>query len=505
MTEAPRYFFEHAHQWARAAWRRRYVIALPIVFAPFIGLAVGLIAPERYEARMTVLVQEAAKLNPFLQDLTVTTNLKARMDALTVLLHSRHVLSGVALDLGWIHDETEEDDRARAISLLSERLSVRLVGTELIELRYRAPEPERMDEVLSLVASRFLEQVLAPEKSSISDSVVFLRRRLDMQRGELAKAERILAEFKAEHASELPELLGANVRRLTELRAKLGERQTALAGAKAGLESLRLKLARTNPVVGAIEEAIVQSSAELTLLSSRYTERHSKVRTARRKLARLREERRKLVNAAQELKSEDIERLWNIATVVPSSSDATVQPLLISQFEQLQAARGRVASLEQEMASLEQATGDLEARFAGRAEVEERLMALDRNVRVKRELHESLMKRFEMARVTRDLSRFESAERVKIIDEPSVPTASSNPSLLVFIATGLLAGIALGSGLALVLELLDNTVYRREQVERILGTRLLSRIPVLPNEGFATDGRGMAGAPALVVNGVLHG
>jgi hypothetical protein len=44
---------------------------------------------------MSILIQEPGKLNPFLEDLTVKTNLKDRMEALRALLTSRHVLVGV--------------------------------------------------------------------------------------------------------------------------------------------------------------------------------------------------------------------------------------------------------------------------------------------------------------------------------------------------------------------------------------------------------------------------
>jgi uncharacterized protein involved in exopolysaccharide biosynthesis len=81
-----------------AGWRRRYLIATPILVMPILATISGFFAPKTFEARTTLLVQEPAKLNPFLNDLAVGTNVKDRMPALSALLHSRHVLDKVLID-----------------------------------------------------------------------------------------------------------------------------------------------------------------------------------------------------------------------------------------------------------------------------------------------------------------------------------------------------------------------------------------------------------------------
>jgi len=48
-----------------------------------------------------------------------------------------------------------------------------------------------------------------------------------------------------------------------------------------------------------------------------------------------------------------------------------------------------------------------------------------------------------------------------------------------FLLGGLVGGIALGAGLAVVAESLDSSLRRRDQVEKALNLALLSRIPML--------------------------
>jgi len=49
-----------------AAWRRRYLIVTPMLVLPVLGGIAGHFAPKTYETKMTILIQEPGKLNPFL-------------------------------------------------------------------------------------------------------------------------------------------------------------------------------------------------------------------------------------------------------------------------------------------------------------------------------------------------------------------------------------------------------------------------------------------------------
>ena len=59
--------------WLITAWRQRYLIVVLLVFFPIVGTTVGYMRADRFESKMTILVQEAAKHNPFLEDFAVET------------------------------------------------------------------------------------------------------------------------------------------------------------------------------------------------------------------------------------------------------------------------------------------------------------------------------------------------------------------------------------------------------------------------------------------------
>ena len=99
------------HLWLHSAWRNRYLTFALITLMPLAGILIGSLKTDVYESKMTILIQESAKHNPILEDLAVQTRIKDRIKALDALLHSRHVLLGVSIDLGLVSKDTPVQDR----------------------------------------------------------------------------------------------------------------------------------------------------------------------------------------------------------------------------------------------------------------------------------------------------------------------------------------------------------------------------------------------------------
>ncbi|RED43789.1 hypothetical protein [Aestuariispira insulae] len=464
--------------WLQTAWSYRYPIAILMVVFPIIGFAVGMVRPKTYQSSMTILIQEAAKHNPFLEDLAVETRLKDRISALDALLHSRHVLLGVAVDLEWINEETSLKEREDLIKTLSESLKLRLIGEELVELHYQQREQEGIDKVLVAVAQRFMDKVLAPERSAIDGSVRFLEEQIKQSATALATSEEALGQFMSKHADSLPDLHPGNVRRLAEMELALAERRTALEGARARYESLIGRLSQTNPVVSRIEMEVISLSAELADLRSRYTDAHSKVQSVKRKLDRLKNERASLLANAPKLTMEEVEQMWTAAAKsLPAESG--MEFLLVAQVEQLQEAKSEIADLERQSKTLEKEVATLDQLVVDFGSIEKQLRQLRSDVEVKRDIHERLMERAEMARVTGALGQFEAPERVKIIDNPTVPTRPSGLPAIVFAVLGWFGSLGLSAGLIGFSEVSNTALRTRQELADLTGLPVLARVPHL--------------------------
>ena len=457
------------------AWRRRYLIITPIILLPIMGFVVGKSVPKQYQAHTSMLIQETAKMNPFLEDLAVSSMLEERISALQTLLHSRHILSSVATERGLIDETMTTDERDRQMEKLSSALNVSMLGKELIRIDYKSSKPDDIKAILESVSAHFIEQLLAPERSSITDSAAFLSKSLEDRRQELDAAEQALADYKSEHGSELPELYGRNMERLVELQQLLSEKQAELVGAEQSLNSIDKQLSQTNPVLGRIEEQIVNIRSDLVLLRTQYTDSHSSVQAALRKLKSLEHERQQVLQQGEH--QIDANQMWQIASQTATTEKSNDSTLLVSQLQLLQEQRSRYTSLDKEVERLQEMVDELEAKTADFGKHEQMLLKLDRDLKVKRKLYDELLERYEMARVTGSLGKFEETKRVRVIDQPFTPTVPNNLPIVVFVVGGVFAGLALGIGLATMLELMDNTIRRREQVEKLVGVPVLSRLP----------------------------
>lgn len=466
------------------AWRRRYVILIPVFIMPVLGLLVGSMSSKQFSSHTSMLIQETAKMNPFLEDLAVSAMLKERIDALKTLLHSRHILGLVALERELLDEESSPEKHDEVIEKLSDSLSLQMSGKDLIRIDYNSDSPDDMKENLEAISKHFVEQLLAPERSSMADTSNFLSQHLEHRQQELTKSEVALAEFKNKHSAELPELHLTNIARLAKLKQRLAEREAEFSGASKKLGSIDQQLSKTNPVLGRIEEKIVTIQGELALLKARYTNKHSRIQGALRNLKRLQEER--LIIISERKPNTDIDQLWVIANSTSITSDNAVQPLLISQLENLQLVRSEVDGLQEEISSLKKMTNELEEQTSRYGENETEYSKLERDIQVKRDLYDDLLIRHEKAHITRSLGIFEQDKRIKIIDQPFTPTAPDNIQTYLFVIAGVIGGLLIGCGVATILELSDTTLRRRDHLEAIAGVLVISRIPPITFENGET-------------------
>lgn len=464
------------HTLLSAAWRRRYMIVVPMMLFPLCGYFIGSASPKKFVSHTSMLIQETAKMNPFLEDFAVSAMLKERMAALETLLHSRHILGSVAEDLQLVDETSESYQRDQVIAQLSSRLSMQMAGKDLIRIDLRGDDPSTMKATLEAVSRHFIEQLLAPERSSIRDSSSFLSQHLAERRKELDIAEEALAVFKNQNAQTLPELHPSNIAQLSKLKETLAEKEAELAGVIKSMGSLNEQISKTNPIIGRIEEKIVNIRSELALLRARYTNEHSKVQAALRKLRRLESERKSLLeNSDFKLNSEQI---WDIASLSKSSEEGQ-QVLMVSQLENLQNARSKVDGLSEETERLRAMVEKLERVVTSYGAQEHKLNQLMRDLKIKRDLYGELLQRYEMAQVTGSLGEFEENKRIKVIDLPYTPSAPINLPPIIFVIAGVFGGLFLGAGFALVVELCDTTLRTRARFQEMTGLPVISRIPPL--------------------------
>lgn len=455
-------------------WHYRYTIVLPMLILPIGGVFIGTSLPKQYTTHTSMLIQETAKMNPFLEDFSVSTLLEERIGALKTLLHSRHILTSVAEDMGIVNGTTSAYERDAVIRQLSTKLKLSVISKDVYKLEYKDNNPKYMENTLAIASRYFIDELLTPERSSISGSENFLATQIEKNLLDLSVAEKKLAIFKDTHPNELPEYHKVNVAQLAQLKQDFSEKSAELAGEKKRLGGLSEQLSATNPIISGIEDKIIQKQSQLTSLHTRYTKEHSSIKRLMRELDQLKNERKKILASTKKI--DNIKNLWVMVNNL-SEIDPGELTLLMSQLQTLQENQGNVAHLEEQTKYLKKSITLLEEKLRDMGSREQELKALMRNIVVKQSLHNDLLKRYEMAKITGSLSKFESQDRVKIIDRPYTPTRPTNPPVILFVVAGLFAGLALGIGCAIIGEVTNSRVRRTDQILSIIEDCMIIHLP----------------------------
>jgi uncharacterized protein involved in exopolysaccharide biosynthesis len=174
MTDAAPSLIDILKRTLDAAWRRRYLICVPIAAMVPISILASRVAPRVYEAKTILVLQDTSKENPFLTDYAIGLNVKDRFAALTSLLGSEHILLSVLKELGEVKDGDDPSGVALKIRDFASAISLKLTGNDLLELHLKGSKPLGLGRKLDAVTKHFLMQLLSPEQSRLRDTQTFL-------------------------------------------------------------------------------------------------------------------------------------------------------------------------------------------------------------------------------------------------------------------------------------------------------------------------------------------
>ena len=142
-----------------------------------------------------------------------------------------------------------------------------------------------------------------------------------------------------------------------------------------------------------------------------------------------------------------------------------------------QAIKATKEKLNNEIVMLQQQADNLTNKISLEADVTRELASLERDLSVNTTLYHDLLNRHEMAKVTGELGRFEEPEKIKIIDRAFTPIRASNMPFAVFVVLGMVIGLVVGCAIAIIAEVLDDTIWHESQISAIAKLDVICRIP----------------------------
>jgi uncharacterized protein involved in exopolysaccharide biosynthesis len=127
--------------------------------------------------------------------------------------------------------------------------------------------------------------------------------------------------------------------------------------------------------------------------------------------------------------------------------------------------------------------------------VEEQYKVLTRDYTTAADFYNDLLKKRSESAMTASLRQTTNTDRFRVLDPPDLPAGPSFPVPLYFVLGGLVMGLAIGLGIALIREALDKTLRTEKDVDALLQIPTLVLIPSV--EAFS-NGHTRRSNPALI-------
>jgi capsular exopolysaccharide synthesis family protein len=349
---------------------------------------------------------------------------------------------------------------APAVAAFRSRMIVEPVrGSRLVNLRFNAYDPRLAAQVANAVAQTYIEQALEFRYTTSSEATGWLTDRVEDQKKRVEDAEKALQEYREkekivnieERQSLVDQKLSALTAAAITARTDRINRETLYNQMRA-LPSSQLEtfpIVLSNPLVQQLRARIGELQRERERLSESYGEKHPE-----------------MVRAATELRSTEEKLRSEMQNVVRSvESD-------------YRTAAQQEANLQANLEATKQEALDLNRKAIS-------YNVLKREVEANQQLFRELVGRTKEAGLESELR----STNIRIVEKAQVPVHPVQPQKMRNYQLALLLGLALGIGLCVLFEHLDNTYKTPEDIKNHLGLPFLGMVPDAAPKAAPAQGR----------------
>lgn len=463
----------------RMLWRQRRILIVCTLVGALIGLFITLLITPIFQARSTIRIEaramevvEGGQLDPY-YDLRYYDRYA---NTLSAVLTSRQMAEEVAENLNVVNDpafferqgvevptaESPALTQKRRLNVATGMLSRNVSMTNerdnnIAYIEFRSEDPELAAEIANTYAASFVTNQATRRSSSYDYARKALEQQIAETRDLLTQSERESLAYasrnrivdamsptsdKEEGSSGTASLVAANLvatnSQFSEARNRRILAEERWKAAQVG-NFRDLPEAAGNPQLQTLLSQQAELRAEIAQLGERYLPGHPELAE--------RQEQLEAIN---------------------SSINSVGSNLRNSLRNEYQVALGQEQELSSDLNRLAGATLDEQAKRV-------QLGILNRDVEANRYRLSSLLDRLGELESAADIT----ANNVEVIDQARTPSVPVSPDLMKNLLISIAAGLAVAVALALLRELLDDTIYSPEEAEARLMIPLMGTIPLV--------------------------
>ena len=465
--------------YSRLFWRWRLVFLGSIIGFMLLGLIITLLMTPQYTAETTVEISRESDQIVNIQGVQREASVADQEFYQTQygLLEARSLANRVAEELELANNNQFFDmfGADEALELLAnspnsgparaerQRIATDLLldnvdisptrESRLVEIAFTSPDAQFSQTVANAWAENFIRESLERRYDATSYARNFLENRLGQLRTRLNESESELMNYAQQQRIITLPGQGAQGSEQSTVAYDLVSLNNALAAATADRIAAEAKLRETGGRSSGDSAEALENNA-LNVLRARRAEVAADYQ---RMLAQFQPE----YPPAQAL-----ERQLNQIDQSIAREERRVGDSIRNAFE---TTRARENALE---SRVEQLKGD----FLDQRRRSIRYTIFQREVDTNRQLYDALLQRYKEIGVAGGVG----VNNIAIVDPAIVPERPSSPRLLLNLLLSLVCGIAVGAGLAFLLEQSDEAITDPEEIKKVLGLPLLGTIPKVP-------------------------
>lgn len=360
--------------------------------------------------------------------------------------------------LGIAQPEAVADDSAilrDTVNVLAERVTIEPVRkTQIVRIHGESENPRLAAQIANAIASAYIESYMEAKLSLTLSATNWMQGRLSELSEKLKVAEQNLQAYREQE--QLIDMEGvltvssnelkALTESLVQVRHKLAVSENIYQQIRAGRlkkdDNRTLKAVLAHPLIQGLKQDESKLERQVLELSRRYGPKHPKMISARSELESIRQ------NIELEVLNivEGVEREYEID-------------------------KANERSLERAVAEAKVKVQDINRK-------QFRLKALEREVRINKDLYDAFFKRIQETSATSDLQ----TANARVVDQAFASEDPVKPRKKLIVAVAGLLGLLVSCGIAFLLEMLNNTVRTTKDIEEKLNLPVLGVLPKLTDK-----------------------
>ena len=443
-------------------WQRKLTILITFMTLSLAAVIAAFWLPTIYRSSATLLVQ-SQDLPENIVDAPSSDLIERRIARIRERVLSRGDLIALIEQYDLYSEKRRSEPMSTVVDDMRKATTVGAIASDMgpqqqgqgsntiaFNMAFDYPDPVKAQAVLQSHVNRFLQMDTADIEDQASMTVRFLQDQAGKLQGQISQIETQITGLKARNGATLansgvPSMMdtGSYTAQITALEAQ--NRQLMAQARQAPTQ---------NPM-------LVEAQAALAAAQARYSDSHPDVIAAR-------------------------ERLATVRGMVQSGGGAADGRALIQ--EQINANNAAIAQLAQ---AKNAALSQVQSQLAGQARapaILEQAMQLENRASTLREQYREVSANLLKAQNSSRLATEQRAERLALVEPPSLPDTPESPNRPLLIAAGAVLGLGLGFLLALGLELLSRPLRSPTQIEN-MGFPVLGVVPTIRDQLKGNRGR----------------